>query len=664
MDDADVEMEFISVMGVLVPMEVTKGVSADAKRFAGGGLSSGEEAPESEEVDTDTNHGASNSSEHTEDTCVHSECSDSGETEDKYSDQNEAQKRKHPNCTKVAATQGKYVDHSDARLENEDNDVVAAVEGNSSSVTGVGSNRKEVEMKASGTLASQKASLKTENRSGVRKRKRKKHRRKEQQENTSNKRQEKLLHVEVKERRSDGSSVTEAKRSKRESMENVDETLKSTSKVLKQSSMSPSKKMTGAAKNERNIASEKETLGETIMPINEETATVSSTSVTAGLPPVVASGPKRRVKRHRIGQGEVTTKLKQHKVVASTDECKIQNTWKLDSDDEAHGTQDGKARLKPMKLQKTALAVNNISNSRVETIKTGSSSRCAYPECTQSARYKSRCLEHCQRARCSLPGCSKFAHSGGKCISHGGGARCTEDGCQARARSMGKCYAHGGGIKCSHPECTTRAKTKGKCIAHGGGTLCSETGCSKLVVSGGKCIAHGGKIKCSYPGCGKRVHIHVRRKCIDHSKSRAETEVTNNSKRPEKTTALTTEFDSTTNENDENNPRSSLENCIAVKAESPQSKRCTAKSSGVRRKRGQSSERIGDTAGESKSAPESKAVVKRRRKQLSPESARAEQEAMSLRSGQRLTRVSNSRYGVRSEEDALQMALKLSEIEY
>ncbi|KAG7388343.1 hypothetical protein PHYPSEUDO_012721 [Phytophthora pseudosyringae] len=40
MSDDDVEMEFISVMGVLVPMEVTKGVSEEAWRFVG---SSGDE---------------------------------------------------------------------------------------------------------------------------------------------------------------------------------------------------------------------------------------------------------------------------------------------------------------------------------------------------------------------------------------------------------------------------------------------------------------------------------------------------------------------------------------------------------------------------------------------------------------------------------------------
>lgn len=35
-DDDDVEMEFVSVMGVLVPIEVTKGVSNEAKRSAAG----------------------------------------------------------------------------------------------------------------------------------------------------------------------------------------------------------------------------------------------------------------------------------------------------------------------------------------------------------------------------------------------------------------------------------------------------------------------------------------------------------------------------------------------------------------------------------------------------------------------------------------------------
>ncbi|KAG3171759.1 hypothetical protein PI126_g1722 [Phytophthora idaei] len=58
MNADDVEMEFISVVGVLVPMEVTKGVSNEAKRFVTGDVWSGEE---------NTNQGeASNDVEHTE----------------------------------------------------------------------------------------------------------------------------------------------------------------------------------------------------------------------------------------------------------------------------------------------------------------------------------------------------------------------------------------------------------------------------------------------------------------------------------------------------------------------------------------------------------------------------------------------------------------------
>ncbi|KAG3081337.1 hypothetical protein PC121_g6459 [Phytophthora cactorum] len=61
MNADDVEMEFISVMGVLVPMEVTKGVSNEAKRFVAGDVWSGEE---------NTNQGeASNDVEHTEIKC-------------------------------------------------------------------------------------------------------------------------------------------------------------------------------------------------------------------------------------------------------------------------------------------------------------------------------------------------------------------------------------------------------------------------------------------------------------------------------------------------------------------------------------------------------------------------------------------------------------------
>ncbi|KAG6617898.1 WRKY transcription factor 19 [Phytophthora cinnamomi] len=107
MDDDGVEMEFVSVLGVLVPMEVTKGVSDKAKRLAAGGVSSEDEAQErAEDPFPDSNLDQDPTiPEHTETKCDASGCTNSAET----------QGSKHSETTspKTADVHGHCVGHND-----------------------------------------------------------------------------------------------------------------------------------------------------------------------------------------------------------------------------------------------------------------------------------------------------------------------------------------------------------------------------------------------------------------------------------------------------------------------------------------------------------------------------------------------------------------------
>ncbi|KAF1775832.1 P-loop containing nucleoside triphosphate hydrolase [Phytophthora cactorum] len=302
------------------------------------------------------------------------------------------------------------------------------------------------------------------------------------------------------------------------------------------------------------------------------------------------------------------------------------NARRLDPESPKHGnwTAMMKAGNSEMQNSKSIKSLPLTSEDRVSNDRSDQDC-CVYPECPQPALSKSRCAKHNGRPRCSLPDCTKFAHSGGNCIAHGGGSRCTEEGCGRRARSQGKCYTHGGGILCSHPNCTTRAKTKGKCVAHGGGTVCSEKECDKLVTANGKCISHGGWVNCSQPGCEKRVQL--RGKCMEHSE------------------------------------------CDFPESDQPTKRfrKTTIKSDGMSilpAKRHRILSVGKSTAVETVDKPAKRAKEAKK----AATTTELDETTMALRSGQRIklvTRSSTSGYGeFQSAEDALQMALKLSEIEY
>ncbi|KAG3252242.1 hypothetical protein PI124_g3171 [Phytophthora idaei] len=167
--------------------------------------------------------------------------------------------------------------------------------------------------------------------------------------------------------------------------------------------------------------------------------------------------------------------------------------------------------------------------------------------------------------------------------------------------------------------------TKGKCVAHGGGTVCSEKECDKLVTANGKCISHGGWGNCSQPGCKKRVQL--RGKCMEHSE------------------------------------------CDFPESDQPTKRfrKTTIKSDGMSKlpaKRHRILSVGKSTAVETVDKPAKRANEAKK----AATTTELDETTMALRSGQRIklvTRSSTSGYGeFQSAEDALQMALKLSEIEY
>ncbi|KAE8900805.1 hypothetical protein PF003_g15156 [Phytophthora fragariae] len=459
-------MEFISVMGVLVPIELTKCVSCEAKRFAAGDVSSNDEAPEIVEdpiPDTNLNHDVSTNSEHTETKCNHTGCTNFAETQGKGSE---------PTHCEVAEAKDTTVTIEDKSVDHK-NDHVAAVGTQKSCLVG------EVEVEtgklkgmAGSTQMTKKSQVKNHNglRSEVRTQK-------TREKNRQQERGSKKCRGQEKERRPNVEpGVIDIKQSKRNPTKDE---AKGNSPFdgMKQSTKS-CKRKAQTVKTKVAVVQPTNVLESTSDAKEKPTAANSRTTVAVSRSSSIAvSKSKRQVKRPRITEDEASTKLgllKQRELVSVAGEVRIRNTWKLRSDDEAYDKSSEQT-----KLRTSTPATNTPSDSTKDTVKMTNSNeqgRCAYHGCTQPARYKCRCAEHNGRARCSLPDCVKFAHSGGKCIAHGGGALCTEAGCTTRARSKGKCYAHGGGIVCSHPECTTRAKTKGKCVAHGGGTFCSETG--------------------------------------------------------------------------------------------------------------------------------------------------------------------------------------------
>ncbi|KAE8988862.1 hypothetical protein PF005_g20460 [Phytophthora fragariae] len=452
--DEDVEMEFISVMGVLVPIELTKCVSCEAKRFAAGDVSSNDEAPEIVEdpiPDTNLNHDVSTNSEHTETKCNHTGCTNFAETQGKGSE---------PTHCEVAEAKDTTVTIEDKSVDHK-NDHVAAVGTQKSCLVG------EVEVEtgklkgmAGSTQMTKKSQVKNHNglRSEVRTQK-------TREKNRQQERGSKKCRGQEKERRPNVEpGVIDIKQSKRNPTKDE---AKGNSPFdgMKQSTKS-CKRKAQTVKTKVAVVQPTNVLESTSDAKEKPTAANSRTTVAVSRSSSIAvSKSKRQVKRPRITEDEASTKLgllKQRELVSVAGEVRIRNTWKLRSDDEAYDKSSEQT-----KLRTSTPATNTPSDSTKDTVKMTNSNeqgRCAYHGCTQPARYKCRCAEHNGRARCSLPDCVKFAHSGGKCIAHGGGALCTEAGCTTRARSKGKCYAHGGGIVCSHPECTTRAKTKGNAL--------------------------------------------------------------------------------------------------------------------------------------------------------------------------------------------------------
>ncbi|KAL3670260.1 hypothetical protein V7S43_004573 [Phytophthora oleae] len=115
---------------------------------------------------------------------------------------------------------------------------------------------------------------------------------------------------------------------------------------------------------------------------------------------------------------------------------------------------------------------------------------------------------------CTYPDCTQPIRYRYKCAEHNSRRRCSTPDCSKFAHSGGKCIAHGGGSRCTEDGCDRRSRSQGKCYAHGGGMRCSHPNCNTRSKSKGKCVAHGGGTICSERGCTKLAIVNG--KCIAH----------------------------------------------------------------------------------------------------------------------------------------------------
>ncbi|KAG1713181.1 hypothetical protein DVH05_000901 [Phytophthora capsici] len=115
---------------------------------------------------------------------------------------------------------------------------------------------------------------------------------------------------------------------------------------------------------------------------------------------------------------------------------------------------------------------------------------------------------------CMYPDCTQPSRYRYRCAEHNSRRRCSVLGCTKFAHSGGNCIAHGGGSRCMEDGCDRRSRSQGKCYAHGGGMRCSHPNCTTRAKSKGKCVAHGGGTFCSERECAKLAISNGR--CISH----------------------------------------------------------------------------------------------------------------------------------------------------
>ncbi|KAF4041386.1 hypothetical protein GN244_ATG06383 [Phytophthora infestans] len=641
-DADDVELEFISVMGVLVPMEVTKGVSSEASRFVGRGVLSDEE--NTNQVDV------SNEVEHTEIKCTRSEAV--GNTNwliatEGFDCESKAQEKQEPKNKRLKKKQKKRMQKDTGPRKNVTTKVKADPE------TAECEDKKRQRYSNSTSLAAEQEVVQAERRG---KRKRSLITRQSSFTPASNANSNHATKLETangkkKVERTQENPSANTKKTCSDVMAKAD-SLSATGMMKQQSTSSK----TGDVSNE----------SVEIRPKSDVQSELTETKA------LEKQTDQRRSTRFRVAKKtrkqSILTEMKETQAIkyAKTSSARAQKATKKDI--AVDGT-SGEATIENISLRASKATIievaptkqrqttrtrisrlpnrgdddlfrselpfstsNKQSNSEDRGSSTAKVQRCtsardhysAFPKLPQPVQSKSRCVKRTSRPRCSLPDCTRFAHSGGKCIAHGGGSRCSEDGCGRRSRSQQKCYAHGGGALCSHPNCTTRAKTKGKCVAHGGGTICSENECGKLVTANGKCVSHGGWVNCSHPGCKKRVQL--RGKCMEHCESDATGQGNKPTKRFRKATIKPREMRML----HEKHEADGVGNSAAYEIMNKQTKE--AKQAAV---------------------------------EAAKNALELDKSTMALRSGQRIKRVTQSlKGGLYSEDDALQMTLKLSESEY
>ncbi|KAJ8554953.1 hypothetical protein ON010_g9530 [Phytophthora cinnamomi] len=642
MDDDGVEMEFVSVLGVLVPMEVTKGVSDKAKRLAAGGVSSEDEAQErAEDPFPDSNLDQDPTiPEHTETKCDASGCTNSAET----------QGSKHSETTspKTADVHGHCVGH---------NDPVAPAGAQKSGVFGEKKAETEKSEKAACTPTTERSpvengmkSVKEKQEVKVKKQKQKRGSKKRRGEEAKDDRR---LSVEAS-----GTSTKKHKRQSTKPKANADAktNLDSSPAKFQQNDKSHNNKtVAGTPPTSKHMSTSEDKMhDETTKPVKlEPTVPASAPGADSQRSPTAILKPKRRVKIPRVTEDEARTKLgplRQRKPEPAASGGKVRNARKLESDNEAHGNKGPRSSSKSTKLQTSAPPGNTTSLATEETIEATTSSdqgRCARSTTDAlAARFRAAPSLLTQAASALL--------TVGEHDARRMGARVVLDRWASAMPMVVALCAPTQSVRLGRRPRVNALLMEGVPFAPKRDAISwlFRTGNALRMVGGLSAHTQDVPTVCIY---GANASI--------MSKKDAATGANDTGKRPEKSSTQSAEVAvNITGDKSYQHSRSNPGGHAEAKAKSAHSE-----SNGMGNSSGFAPKRVRNNTSdftEVESVNERKMMAKRRRNFSVAEPAPVEQEAMSLRSGQQIARIVDSRYDLQSEEEAMQMALKLSEIEY
>ncbi|GMF28276.1 unnamed protein product [Phytophthora lilii] len=465
MADDDVELEFVSVMGVLVPIEVTKGVSAAARRFAAGDASGDEDDPEEEsEPIRDTKSQtreedaidvsktfSSNATEENAERNVSME--EMHKTENKSNNpqqqgyksvdvDQEIKQQKQSDEVNISTDKAPKPTSSNSELNV---DIVSlggqgekckrrqqeeANESNGIESPGVSKRLVKAKIEAGFNCLSknQKLMKKHKLEKGRQLKEEQKVKKKQNQPGdpglTASNQVKKVVQTKMKEQQlkmDNENHIVNTKKMKKKSVNaQVQTAFESPKEDQKEGASIPR-----TANTNSDVAgldgAQNQSVKHKIRMNKKKYSEAKPSAENIVKPSSATAKAKRSLKRPRCANDEVLkqpTLIKQLKTTSATVTDRIHETWILESDGEA--LPDNKNLIvggsKPSKVR---ALTNTAVQSKTDHLRVDDR-RCAYPSCSQQALNTSRCTDHNGRSRFLVPDCTKSAKPGG---AHGHGSR-------------------------------------------------------------------------------------------------------------------------------------------------------------------------------------------------------------------------------------------------